>query len=82
MVSGLAPRKFRMVTWAAQVMREKHRVTTAPPQMEKTDTYLTRSSCFIPRSLEIRLLAPRPKRFPSAVSRLNQGDTRETAATM
>ena len=54
----------------------------APPQMLKAATPLM-SRWFPPPSIrEIKLLPPMPNRFPSAVSRLNQGDTKETAATI
>ena len=35
-----------------------------------------------PSIREIRLLPPKPNKLPKAVRRLNQGDTRDTAATI
>src|SRR5699024_9694867 len=64
------------------VRRENARVTVPPPHMLKADTFLMSLWLFLPSILEIRLPPPNPKRFPRAVSRLNQGETRDTAATI
>ena len=81
-MSGLAPKKPSRGRRASQVPSENSRVKAPPPQMLKAATYLMSLWSWMPSIREIRLLPPRPNRLPSAVSRLNQGDTRDTAATM
>ena len=67
---------------ARYVRTEKTSVSTAPPQMLNAETNLTSSPRFSPSRREIRLLPPMPNRLPSAVSRLNHGNTSDTAATI
>lgn len=81
-MSALAPRKFSSGRENITDKTEKASVVTAPPQKPKAETYLLFSRSPAPIWREIRLLAPMPNRLPSAVSRLNQGETTVTAATM
>ena len=82
MFSSSAPRKRRTGSRKMYVRTEKRSVAAIPPQSAKDETYLTSPSSFEPSMREMRLPPPRPKRFPSAVSRLKYGLTSETPADM
>ena len=70
MFSSSAPRKHSTGVRNIYVSAVKSSVAAIPPQSAKDETYLTSPSSFEPSIRDMRLPPPRPKRLPSAVSRL------------